>query len=96
MLGSEALLQRYTVQRHTWALVRPSAELTSGRFLTPFLKVIGPIVGGFVAQNPKLGWRFNFWLMLILSAVNFVYGVVVTPETVRSLFLSLSNNQSRV
>lgn len=92
MLGSEASLRRYTVQRHTWALVGQGQYLTSGTFLTPCSKVIGPIVGGFVAQNSKLGWRFNFWLMLILSAVNFVYGVVVTPETVRSFSLPSSND----
>lgn len=44
--------------------------------------VIGPIVGGFVAQNPRLGWRFNFWLMFIFSTFTLIFGYLVTPETV--------------
>lgn len=44
--------------------------------------VIGPIVGGFVAENPRLGWHFNFWLIFIFSAVSLVLGYFVTPETV--------------
>ncbi|TFY83439.1 hypothetical protein EWM64_g559 [Hericium alpestre] len=45
-----------------------SALYSTAPFLGP---VTGPIVGGFVSENPHLGWRFTFWLMLILSAVNF-------------------------
>lgn len=45
--------------------------------------VIGPIVGGFVAQNPRLGWHFNFWLMFIFSGFTLVTGYFITPETVR-------------
>jgi MFS family permease len=45
--------------------------------------VIGPIVGGFVAENPRLGWHFNFWLIFIFSATVLVCGYFVTPETVR-------------
>lgn len=48
-----------------------------------FGPVIGPIVGGFVAQNPRLGWRFNFWLMFMFSALSFIVGALTTPETVR-------------
>jgi len=44
--------------------------------------VIGPIVGGFVAQNHHLRWRFNFWLMFIFSACNLLFGFLATPETV--------------
>ncbi|ETW85534.1 major facilitator superfamily [Heterobasidion irregulare TC 32-1] len=55
-----------------------SAIYSTAPYLGP---VIGPIVGGFVSQNPKLGWRFSFWLMFIFSAVTFILGVIVTPET---------------
>lgn len=44
--------------------------------------VIGPIVGGFVAENPRLGWRFNFWLIFIFSGFVIALGYFVTPETV--------------
>lgn len=44
--------------------------------------VIGPLVGGFVAEDAKLGWHMNFWIMFILSATTLVVGFVLTPETV--------------
>ncbi|KAL9714881.1 hypothetical protein Ac2012v2_001541 [Leucoagaricus gongylophorus] len=54
----------------------------------PFLgPVIGPIAGGFVAQNPRLGWHFNFWLMLILSFLTLVVGYFFTPETYTPVLL---------
>lgn len=46
--------------------------------------VIGPIVGGFVVENPHLNWRFNFWLMFIFSAMSLITGYFLTPETVSS------------
>lgn len=54
------------------------------------LTVIGPIVGGFVAENPHLGWRFNFWLMFIFSVVSLLAGYFITPETVRAFFFTHS------
>jgi MFS family permease len=48
--------------------------------------VIGPIVGGFVVENPHLGWHFNFWLMFIFSAITLVAGYCFTPETVNLIF----------
>ncbi|PPQ86304.1 hypothetical protein CVT24_006487, partial [Panaeolus cyanescens] len=54
----------------------------------PFLgPVIGPIVGGFVVQNPNLGWHFNFWLMFAFSAVTLVAGYFFTPETYAPVLL---------
>lgn len=44
--------------------------------------VIGPIVGGFVVEDPRLGWHFIFWLMFIFSAVTLITGYFLTPETV--------------
>ncbi|KAG5645832.1 hypothetical protein DXG03_005173 [Asterophora parasitica] len=46
----------------------------------PFLGP-GPIVGGFVAQNPHLGWHFNFWLIFLFSVITLVIGYFATPET---------------
>ena len=43
--------------------------------------VIGPIVGGYVSQT-KLGWRFPFWIMFIVSALNALACIFITPETV--------------
>ncbi|TFY71750.1 hypothetical protein EVG20_g1245 [Dentipellis fragilis] len=49
----------------------------------PFLgPVTGPIIGGYVSQSRHLGWRWSFWLMFIISAVNLVFGTLATPETV--------------
>lgn len=45
------------------------------------LPVIGPIVGGWIVQT-RLGWRFNFWLMFIFSALSLTFGVIVMSETV--------------
>ncbi|KAF9036770.1 major facilitator superfamily domain-containing protein [Panaeolus papilionaceus] len=54
----------------------------------PFLgPVIGPIVGGFVVQNPNLGWHFNFWLMFIFSAITLLAGYFLTPETYAPVLL---------
>lgn len=50
--------------------------------------VIGPIVGGFVAENPHLGWHFNFWLIFIFSAITLVIGYFVAPETVRIISIA--------
>ena len=67
---------------HFWVQVRTVWTIL---VLYPTLhpSVIGPIVGGFVAENSRLGWHFNFWLMLILSFLTLVVGYFFTPETVR-------------
>ncbi|KAI5818282.1 major facilitator superfamily domain-containing protein [Pyronema omphalodes] len=46
--------------------------------------VLGPIIGGFVYQN--LGWRWNSWLVLILSGV-FGLLAVTHPETYAPVLL---------
>ncbi|KAF9562141.1 MFS general substrate transporter [Agrocybe pediades] len=61
-----------------------SAIYASVPFLGP---VIGPIVGGFVVQNPNLDWHFNFWLMFIFSAISLIYGYFFTPETYAPVLL---------
>ncbi|GBE82449.1 Uncharacterized transporter [Sparassis crispa] len=47
----------------------------------PFMgPVVGPIVSGWVSQT-YLGWRFNFWIMFMLSVMSLIFGFLVTPET---------------
>lgn len=47
----------------------------------PFMgPVVGPIVSGWVSET-YLGWRFNFWIMFMLSIISLVFGFLVTPET---------------
>ncbi|MCJ1380893.1 hypothetical protein MMC17_004002 [Xylographa soralifera] len=55
--------------------------------------VIGPIVGGFVTVD--LGWRWMFWLILILSSVVSLLAVVVMRETYEPVLLERKAVQSR-
>ncbi|PIL23769.1 MFS general substrate transporter [Ganoderma sinense ZZ0214-1] len=48
--------------------------------------VFGPIVGGWVAQS-RLGWRFSFWIMFIISALNALACIFITPETFSPVLL---------
>ncbi|KAH9934926.1 major facilitator superfamily domain-containing protein [Fomitopsis serialis] len=54
-----------------------SSLYASAPFLGP---VVGPIIGGWVSTS-RLGWRFNFWIMFIASAVAFIGFIVILPET---------------
>ena len=48
--------------------------------MTPFLgRIIGPIVGSFIAFNAD--WRWVFWFMNIWSAIMFVALYFFVPET---------------
>ncbi|RDL36000.1 putative MFS transporter [Venustampulla echinocandica] len=47
--------------------------------------VIGPVVGGFVTEN--LGWRWTFWLILILSGVVSLLAIVLMRETYEPVLL---------
>ncbi|KAK3935595.1 putative MFS transporter [Diplogelasinospora grovesii] len=47
--------------------------------------VIGPVVGGFVTQD--LGWRWTFWLILILSGTVSLLAVAVMRETYEPVLL---------
>ncbi|EIW60614.1 MFS general substrate transporter [Trametes versicolor FP-101664 SS1] len=42
--------------------------------------VLGPIVGGWISET-SLGWRFAFWIMFIVSALNALACIFITPET---------------
>lgn len=39
--------------------------------------VLGPVMGGFIAQSNALSWRWTEWTMLIMSRL--VLGLVVIP-----------------
>ena len=36
-------------------------------------------------SQSKLGWRFSFWIMFIVSALNALACILITPETVSML-----------
>jgi MFS family permease len=40
---------------------------------------IGPLVGGFLSDN--LGWRWLYWIQLILSGVCWLFITFTVPET---------------
>ncbi|KAJ5728542.1 MFS transporter [Penicillium malachiteum] len=48
--------------------------------------VIGPVIGGFVSQD--IGWRWTFWLILILSSVISLLSVIFLRETYEPALLS--------
>ncbi|KAJ5632122.1 hypothetical protein N7490_008461 [Penicillium lividum] len=54
----------------------PLALLSAGSFLGP---VFAPVAGGFVLEY--LSWRWNFWLVFILSGVIYFISVLFLPET---------------
>ncbi|KAJ1309396.1 hypothetical protein OPQ81_006173 [Rhizoctonia solani] len=48
--------------------------------------VLGPIVGGYVSES-RAGWRWNFWIMFIFSAMMFLLGAFLVPETFAPVLL---------
>ncbi|GAB5587939.1 hypothetical protein Unana1_02839 [Umbelopsis nana] len=53
---------------------------SAGPMLGP---VLGPIIGGVIADT--LGWRWIFWLLVIIAAALFMMILFFLPETLRSL-----------
>ena len=41
-------------------------------------------MGGWISET-RLGWRFSFWIMFIVSALNALAYIFITPETVSRL-----------
>jgi MFS family permease len=54
----------------------PMAAFSAAPFLGP---AIGPLVGGFIADN--LGWRWLYWIQLIIAGAIYVLMVLTVPET---------------
>ena len=54
----------------------PMAAFSAAPFLGP---AIGPLVGGFLSDN--LGWRWLYWIQLIVSGTVYALMVLTVPET---------------
>jgi multidrug resistance protein len=54
----------------------PMAAFSAAPFIGP---AIGPLVGGFISDNA--GWRWLYWIQLILSTVIWVVMTFTVPET---------------
>ncbi|THG99595.1 hypothetical protein EW026_g2776 [Hermanssonia centrifuga] len=54
----------------------PMAAFSAAPFLGP---AIGPLVGGFIADNK--GWRWLYWIQLIVAGFVYVLMVLTVPET---------------
>ena len=53
-------------------------------FMGPLL---GPIVGGFIAQSSRVSWRWTEWITLILSALVLALVTLFQPETYAPILL---------
>ncbi|OQD59967.1 hypothetical protein PENPOL_c036G05860 [Penicillium polonicum] len=60
----------------------PMAAFSAAPFIGP---AIGPLVGGFLADN--CGWRWLYWIQLILSFVAWVMITFTVPETFAPILL---------
>ena len=54
----------------------PMAAFSAAPFLGP---AIGPLAGGFLADN--LGWRWLYWIQLIVAGAVYALMVLTVPET---------------
>src|ERR1700753_1323736 len=54
----------------------PMAAFSAAPFVGP---AIGPLVGGFLSDN--LGWRWLYWIQLILSGICWFLITFTVPET---------------
>ncbi|KAL5042511.1 hypothetical protein BDW71DRAFT_200551 [Aspergillus fruticulosus] len=78
-----------TVGGGTVADVVPPAQ--RGRAMSLFFTgpllgpVLGPIIGGFVSES--IGWRWTFWIILILAGVSFAISILLLRETNAAVLL---------
>ncbi|GAB5592809.1 Synaptic vesicle transporter SVOP [Umbelopsis nana] len=61
----------------------PMAAFSAAPFIGP---AIGPLIGGFIGDN--LGWRWLYWITLIVSGVIYLLMVFTVPETYAPTLLS--------
>ncbi|KAF9533349.1 major facilitator superfamily domain-containing protein [Crepidotus variabilis] len=87
IFGSSPLTNAGGTVSDIWSL--RERGLASAIYATvPFLgPVIGPIVGGYVVQNHRLGWHFNFVLIFVFSVLSLVTGYLFVPETYAPVLL---------
>ncbi|KII88762.1 hypothetical protein PLICRDRAFT_176307 [Plicaturopsis crispa FD-325 SS-3] len=64
-----------------WSPRERGAATAAYSYATFIGPVFGPIIGGFVAADPHLKWRFNFWIIIIFSAVNWILSLFNMSET---------------
>ncbi|KAH7115833.1 major facilitator superfamily domain-containing protein [Dendryphion nanum] len=55
--------------------------------------IIGPVIGGFVTQN--LGWRWTFWLVLILASIVTAFACFIMRETYEPVLLDRKAAEQR-
>src|ERR1700744_4234735 len=58
--------------------------MTAVGFLGP---VMGPFIGGFIADSSSLTWRWTEWITLILSGASLAVLVLFQPETYAPVLL---------
>jgi multidrug resistance protein len=68
----------------------PMAAFSAAPFIGP---AIGPLAGGFIADN--LGWRWLYWMQLILSGVVWLLITFTVPETYAPALLSARAKKMR-
>ncbi|KAI0102475.1 putative MFS transporter [Nemania sp. FL0031] len=78
VVGGGAVADLYDTEERGKAM----AMFGLGPLLGP---VIGPVIGGFVTQY--LGWRWTFWLVLILAGVVSILAVFLMRETFEPVLL---------
>lgn len=66
----------------------PLALFTAASFLGP---VMAPVAGGFLTEGA--GWRWNFWLLLIMSGVVYALMFFLLPETYAPKLLEWKSQQ---
>lgn len=60
------------------------AIYSGATFLGP---TMGPVIGSFLTENEKLGWRWTSWITLIVTAFWGVLGFVIWPESFAPVLL---------
>lgn len=61
----------------------PMAAFSAAPFVGP---AVGPLVGGFLSD--AAGWRWLYWIQLIVAAIAWIFLTVTVPETYAPILLS--------
>jgi hypothetical protein len=57
--------------------------------------VMGPIIGGFLVENEKYGWRWCYWVIAIWNALAFVVVGLFMPETLATGLMKMKATRFR-